>query len=90
MDEALVYVPDCQINDYYMSLLHEGLNVHTIHTEMEGGMMYDTFREFLSRCRDNDIEFLTLREALMNSELIHSRIEMGELKGRAGKLAVQA
>ena len=90
MDEALVYVPDCQINDYYMSLLHEGLNVHTIHTEMEGGMMYDTFREFLSRCRDNDIEFLTLREALMNSELVHSRIEMGELRGRAGKLAVQA
>lgn len=90
MDEALVYVPECQINDYYMKLLHEGLNVHTIHTEMEGGMMYETFREFLRQCCDNDIEFLTLREALRSTELIHSRIEQGELKGRAGKLAVQA
>ena len=90
MDEALVYVPRDKLNDYYMNLLHEGLNVHTIHTEMEGGMMYETFREFLTRCRDNNVEFMTLREALRNSELIHSRIEQGNLKGRAGKLAVQA
>ena len=89
LDEALVYVPQDRITDYYMSLLHEGLNVHTIHTEMEGGMMSEKFREFLRKCRDNDIEFMTLREALMNSALIHSRIEQGELKGRAGKLAVQ-
>ncbi len=89
MDEALVYVPSDMLNDYYMKLLHEGLNVHTIHTEMEGGMMYDTFREFLRKCSDNDIEFLTLRDALRNSELVHSRITMGTLKGRAGTLAVQ-
>ena len=89
LDEALVYVPERQINDYYMKLLHEGLNVHTIHTEMEGGMMYETFREFLTRCRDNNTGFLTLGEVLRSSSLIHSRIEMGCLKGRAGKLAVQ-
>lgn len=89
MDEALVYIPKDKLNDYYMKLLHEGLNVHTIHTEMEGGMMYDTFREFLRKCSDNDIEFLTLRDALRNSELVHSRITKGTLKGRAGTLAVQ-
>ena len=89
MDEVLGLVPEEKLNDYYMKLLHEGLNVHTIHTEMEGGMMSEVFREFLSKCRDNNTEFMTLREALKNSELIHSRIEMGELKGRAGKLAVQ-
>lgn len=89
MDEVLGLVPKEKLNDYYMNLLHEGLNVHTIHTEMEGGMMSEVFREFLSKCRDNNTEFMTLREALKNYELIHSRIEMGELKGRAGKLAVQ-
>ena len=89
MDEVLGLVPKEKLNDYYMKLLHEGLNVHTIHTEMEGGMMSEVFREFLSKCRDNNTEFMTLREALKNSELIHSRIEMGSLKGRAGKLAVQ-
>ena len=89
MDEVLGLVPQEKLNDYYMKLLHEGLNVHTIHTEMEGGMMSEVFREFLSRCSDNNTEFMTLREALKNSQLIHSRIEMGELKGRAGKLAVQ-
>ncbi|MBR0070615.1 MAG: 4-deoxy-4-formamido-L-arabinose-phosphoundecaprenol deformylase, partial [Synergistaceae bacterium] len=81
MDEVLGLVPQEKLNDYYMKLLHEGLNVHTIHTEMEGGMMSEVFREFLSKCRDNNTEFMTLREALKNSELIHSRIEMGELKG---------
>lgn len=89
MDEVLGLVPEEKLNDYYMNLLHEGLNVHTIHTEMEGGMMSEAFREFLSKCRDNNTEFMTLREALKSSQLIHSRIEMGELKGRAGKLAVQ-
>ena len=89
MDEVLGFVPKEKLNDYYMKLLHEGLNVHTIHTEMEGGIMSETFREFIVRCRDNNVEFMTLREALKNSELIHSRIEMGSLKGRAGKLAVQ-
>ena len=89
LDEALVYVPETQINDYYMKLIHSGLNVHTIHTEMEGGMMYETFREFLRKCCDNDIEFMTLKETLSYSPLIHSRIEQGELNGRAGKLAVQ-
>lgn len=89
LDEALVYVPQEKLNDYYMKLLHEGLNVHTIHTEMEGGMMIDVFREFLRRCRENNIEFLTLREALRSSDIIRSRVEMGNLKGRAGKLAVQ-
>ena len=89
MDEILGTIPVNKINDYYMSLLHEGLNVHTIHTEMEGGIMCETFRDFIVKCRDANIEFMTLREALKNSELIHSHIKMGSLEGRAGKLAIQ-
>ena len=90
MDEVLGLVPAEKLNAYYWSLLHDGLNVHTIHTEMEGGRMSAVFGEFLDICRDNNIEFLTLREALAQSTLITSRIEAGNLPGRAGKLAVQA
>ncbi len=89
MDEVLGTIPADNLNEYYINLLHDGLNVHTIHTEMEGGMMSGTFRDFIAQCRDRDIEFMTLREALKNSELLQSRIEMGNLPGRAGKLAVQ-
>ena len=89
MDEVLGTIPADRLNDHYMKLLHDGLNVHTIHTEMEGGMMSGTFREFLAKCRDNNVEFMTLREALKSSELIHSHIKMGSLEGRAGKLAIQ-
>ena len=89
MDEVLGTIPADNLNEYYINLLHDGLNVHTIHTEMEGGMMSGTFRDFIAQCRDREIEFMTLREALKNSELLQSRIEMGNLPGRAGKLAVQ-
>ncbi|MBR0075970.1 MAG: 4-deoxy-4-formamido-L-arabinose-phosphoundecaprenol deformylase [Synergistaceae bacterium] len=89
MDEVLGTIPADKLNDYYIKLLHDGLNVHTIHTEMEGGMMKEIFREFIVRCSETNVEFMTLREALKSSELIHSRIEMGNLQGRAGKLAVQ-
>lgn len=89
MDEVLGLVPADQLNAHYWSLMHEGLNVHTIHTEMEGGRMSGTFSEFLDICRDNNVEFLTLREALAQSRLITSRVEPGCLPGRAGKLAIQ-
>lgn len=64
MDEVLGTVPSDQLNAYYFGLLHDGLNVHTIHTEMEGGRMSGTFSEFLDICRDNNVKFLTLMEAL--------------------------
>ena len=89
MDEVLGLVPAEKLNAHYWSLMHEGLNVHTIHTEMEGGRMSGTFSEFLDICRDNNVEFLTLREALAQSRLITSRVEPGCLPGRAGKLAIQ-
>ena len=89
MDEVLGLVPAEKLNAYYWGLMHEGLNVHTIHTEMEGGRMAETFSEFLDLCRDNNVEFLTLREALAQSTLITSRVEAGYLPGRAGTLAVQ-
>ncbi len=89
MDEVLGVVPAEKLNAYYFGLMHEGLNVHTIHTEMEGGRMAGTFSEFLDICRDNNVGFMTLREALTQSKLAVSKIIAGNLPGRAGTLAVQ-
>ena len=89
LDEVLGYVKPEEAAGYYAGLLHDGLNVHTIHTEMEGGMMHWTFSDFLDRCRDMGVEFLTLREAMKESDLPRCKIEMGEIPGRAGKVALQ-
>ncbi|MBQ4400853.1 MAG: 4-deoxy-4-formamido-L-arabinose-phosphoundecaprenol deformylase [Synergistaceae bacterium] len=89
LDEVLGYVKPEDVAGYYAGLLRDGLNVHTIHTEMEGGMMHWTFSDFLDRCRDMGVEFLTLKEAMKESDLPSCKIEMGEIPGRAGKVALQ-
>lgn len=89
LDEILGTVKAENVSEYYAGLLHGGLNVHTIHTEMEGGMMHWTFSEFLDRCRDMGVEFITLKEAVKESELPRGKIIMGEIPGRAGKVALQ-
>ena len=89
LDEVLGYVKPEDVAGYYAGLLRDGLNVHTIHTEMEGGMMHWTFSDFLDRCRDMGVEFLTLKEAMKESDLPRCKIEMGEIPGRAGKVALQ-
>lgn len=89
LDEVLGTVKAENVSEYYAGLLHDGLNVHTIHTEMEGGMMHWTFSEFLDRCRDMGVEFITLKEAVKESELPRGKIIMGEIPGRAGKVALQ-
>ena len=89
LDEILGDVKAENVSEYYAGLLHEGLNVHTIHTEMEGGLMHWTFSEFLDRCRDMGVRFMTLKEAVKASDLRQCKIQMGEIPGRAGKVALQ-
>lgn len=89
LDEVLGVVETEKINAYYFGLLKEGLNVHTIHTEMEGGMMSGTFSEFLRLCRDNNVDFLTLKDVAENYNFTRSKVILGNLPGRAGKLAIQ-
>ena len=90
LDEILGTVKAENVSEYYAKLLHEGLNVHTIHTEMEGGMMHKTFSDFLDRCKNMGVEFLTLREIAGKSRKFPKcKIEMGEIPGRAGKVALQ-
>lgn len=90
LDEILGTVKAENVSEHYAKLLHEGLNVHTIHTEMEGGMMHGVFSDFLDRCKNMGVEFLTLREvAGKTRKFPKCRIEMGEIPGRAGKVALQ-
>lgn len=90
LDEVLGTVKPENVSSYYARLLHDGLNVHTIHTEMEGGMMSGAFSEFLDRCKKMGVKFLTLKEAVKKiSAFPKCKIIMGEIQGRAGKVALQ-
>ena len=89
LDEVMGLVPMEGINDHYMGLMTSDLNVHTIHTEMEGGVMSPIFEELLDRCLERSMGFVTLREALDLCPPSLSEIEMRLISGRAGTVAVQ-
>jgi undecaprenyl phosphate-alpha-L-ara4FN deformylase len=79
------------VNDFYMSQLKEGLNVHTVHAEMEGGVMSASFVDLLARLQGAGAQFVTLGEAaaLYRETAPAVRLSMGELPGRAGLVAIQ-
>ena len=88
------------VNDRYLDLLEPGVNVHTIHTEMEGGAMCGVFEALLDACLEGEMAFVTLREVLVEAEaaatadggaapLPVSEVVMREIPGRAGTVAVQ-
>src|SRR6185369_6488961 len=51
------------LNEKYLQLLKPGLNVHTIHAELEGNALSKTFIELLERLTELDVRFVTLDEA---------------------------
>jgi undecaprenyl phosphate-alpha-L-ara4FN deformylase len=79
------------VNDHYLSLVKPGLNVHTIHAEMEGKATVTPFIDLLKRLRDLGARFITLSEA--SAEFAVNApdhiIYMGEIPGRAGRVAIQ-
>ena len=80
------------VNERYLDLLEPGLNVHTIHTEMEGGAMSGVFESLLDACLAGEMAFVTLREVLADCgtrSLPVSEVVMREIPGRAGTVAVQ-
>jgi peptidoglycan/xylan/chitin deacetylase (PgdA/CDA1 family) len=79
------------INDYYLTLLKEGLNVHTIHAEMEGRGLAPSFCSLLESLIERGVRFITLAEAgeLFGRGAGDAPLTMGELPGRAGKVALQ-
>lgn len=80
------------VNDHYLSLIQPGLNVHTIHAELEGGVLSPVFIDLLERLQAKGCRFVTLAEAAEEAhrgEIPCCRLAMGELLGRAGEVAIQ-
>jgi peptidoglycan/xylan/chitin deacetylase (PgdA/CDA1 family) len=79
------------INDFYLRQLKDGLNVHTIHAEMEGGVMAQSFVTLLERLQAAGVRFVTLGEAAAayREGAPAAALNMGELPGRAGLVAIQ-
>lgn len=80
------------VNDHYLSLIRPGLNVHTIHAELEGGVLSPVFIDLLERLRAGGSRFVTLAEAAeeaQRGEIPSCELAMGELPGRAGEVAIQ-
>ncbi len=79
------------IDQFYFNSLKIGLNVITIHAELEGMAIRDSFRKLLALVKkDSSIKVLTFGE--IASEFKNSsscELYMGEIAGRAGKVAIQ-
>ncbi len=76
---------------HYLSLVKPGLNVHTIHAELEGRGMAPSFVELLRRLRELKVRFVTLAEAAAEyaGQAPDCGMSMGEIPGRAGLVAIQ-
>lgn len=80
------------INAHYLSLVKPGLNVHTIHAELEGGCMANVFIDLLQRLQQKKFRFVTLSQAADEAKRHnppHCGLFMKEIPGRAGLVAVQ-
>jgi undecaprenyl phosphate-alpha-L-ara4FN deformylase len=79
------------ISSHYLSLLRPGLNVHNIHAEIEGGPQAELFVDLLQRLTRAGVRFITLAEAAeeYGPSAPYDTLEMGELPGREGKVAIQ-
>jgi undecaprenyl phosphate-alpha-L-ara4FN deformylase len=87
--------PTESLVDHYLQCLNpDGLNVLTIHAELEGMAFVEWFESLLRRLTDQKVEFVTLEDEahklLKNPELIPiCDLIQGEVDGRSGLLACQ-
>lgn len=86
--------PDDRIAGHYLSLLKPGLNVLTIHAEMEGMRHEPFFRSLLTAFKDRGARFVLLKDHA--TRLLKDRAAVpvcdlvtGTVDGRSGTLAVQ-
>jgi peptidoglycan/xylan/chitin deacetylase (PgdA/CDA1 family) len=78
------------IHEFYTSSLQEGLNVLTIHAEMEGDAIRPSFVRLLERLKADGVSCITLGEsASAITEVTPCGFYMGEIPGRAGNVAIQ-
>jgi peptidoglycan/xylan/chitin deacetylase (PgdA/CDA1 family) len=84
------------INSFLISSLREGLNVHTVHAEVEGRPYLSLFEGLLEEVRRREVEIVSLRDVA--ERILKARLETvprvavirGNLPGRSGWVACQA
>lgn len=83
------------MNGFLLSSLKEGLNVHTVHAEIEGRPYLSLFEEFLNEVRRREVEVIPLRrvaESIIKNGLAvvpRSPITRARVAGRSGWVAAQ-
>ena len=91
MDELIGRESD--INGFLCSFLKEGLNVHTVHAEMEGRTYFSMFEGFLNQVCGRNVEFVSLRKAAEQilkrglESILHLQVARENLLGRGGWVA---
>ncbi|HEX9023857.1 MAG TPA: 4-deoxy-4-formamido-L-arabinose-phosphoundecaprenol deformylase [Geobacteraceae bacterium] len=77
--------------DHYLTLVKPGLNVHTIHAEMEGRILAPLFADLLKNLKEMGATFVTLAEAATTygQGALERNLSMGEIPGRAGLVAIE-
>ncbi len=96
LDEALGHAASPQqAVTWLISQIKPGrLNVFTLHGEVEGRNFNRPFRQFLNTLRGQDIEFITLGQAALESLRTGAApaggFKWGQVPNRAGELAIQS
>jgi len=81
--------PD-DLPDYYLKQLKPGLNVLTVHTELEGGVIRSSFSRLLELLQQNNIPCISLAEA--RAQIVDApacQLSMGMIEGRSLPVALQ-
>ena len=93
MDELIGREKD--INVFLLSSLKEGLNVHTIHAEVEGRPHLSLFEQFLNKVCGHNVEMVTLHEVAQRTlqrgleKVPRLPVTKGNVPGRSGWIACQ-
>ncbi len=93
VDELLGIQND--VNGFLLASLKRGLNVHTIHAEVEGRSYLTLFEKFLIEVRTRNIEVVTLRAVAEQTfkrgveEVPRLPVTRGTVPGRSGWIACQ-
>jgi peptidoglycan/xylan/chitin deacetylase (PgdA/CDA1 family) len=95
LDEALGLVRRAREAPAWLAsyLRPRALNVFTLHGEVEGRVFPNALREFIQRAQNQGTRFITLRQAALEwtarPQERGGGFIWGEVKGRAGQLALQ-